>query len=169
MSSLSSGSQAAALNRLSEIEKRVNSRRQAIKETRQATKSAPDLTSDLRASVTVVDTARLAEASEQLSAHSSSDRSQENRFLKKKAVGSAAAVDPIFSDGSGQSRTRATDPVGLKPKPARVTRAVSLDSDEEDMRKLLGDTMDSTDYSSSGPKITSSVKRPNKVFVLCSL
>lgn len=164
MSSLSSGSQPAALSRLSEIEKRVNSRRQAIVETQQATKSAPDLTSDLRASATAVDTFRSAEAPEQLSAHSSSDQSHKNSFLKKKAAGSAASADPIIPDGSGRSRTRATEPVGLKLKPGGGTRGVSLDSDEEDMKKLLGDSMESTDYSSSGPKRSSPVKRLNKVF-----
>ncbi|XP_013872893.1 uncharacterized protein C19orf44 homolog [Austrofundulus limnaeus] len=155
-------SQAAARSRLSEIEKRVNSRRQAIGDTRQAAKSAPDLTWDWRALVTAVDAVRPAEASEQLLAHSSSEQSQKIRFLKNQAAGSAAAVDPIIPDGSGRIRTRTTDPVGLKLKPAAVTRGVSLDSDEEDMKKLLGDSMDSTDNSSSGPKKTSSVKRLNK-------
>ncbi|XP_017289768.1 uncharacterized protein C19orf44 homolog isoform X2 [Kryptolebias marmoratus] len=150
-----SGSQAAALSRLSEIESRINSRKQTLEEARQATKAAINLTSDLRMSVTAA--IQSTEAPEQLSAHSSSEQSQKkNRFLKQKAVA------PILSDVGGRSRARTTDPVGLKMASARVISGVSLESDEEDIRELLGDSMDSSNYSSSESRKTSSMKRLKK-------
>lgn len=97
------------------------------------------------------------EASEQLSAHSSSDQSQKKkRFLKKKATECTNPAAPalISSDGGGLSRTRSTYPVVLKTKSVKVKSAVSLESDEEDMKILLGDTVDSTDGRTSGPKRT---------------
>ncbi|XP_037530650.1 uncharacterized protein C19orf44 homolog [Nematolebias whitei] len=153
-SSLIGGSQAAALNRLSEIEKHVSRHKQILEETRQPIKAAPNLASESRMLETAATTST--EASEQLSAHSSSDQSQKKRFLKKKAAEctNPAAAALISSDGGGLSRTRSTYPVVLKTKSVRVKSAVSLESDEEDMKILLGDSVDSTDGRTSGSKRT---------------
>lgn len=75
------------------------------------------------------------------SVQSSSDRSLKGRrFLKNhtnmKSTNNAAAK-------SLQGPDAVVPSVGLETKSARSVRTVSLDSDEEDMRKLLGDFSDS--------------------------
>ncbi len=168
MSSSQRGSQTAALSRLAEIESRVRSHKQA----RQGPKPAETLTSDL--GISPPPPAQSLEASVQLSAQSSSDQSPKGkRFLKNKtavAVNSsntAAASSPKGPDVGVRSRSRAADAVvpsaGVETKSVRAVSGVSLESDEEDMRKLLGDSLDSTDNSFLIPRRPSSIRTVDKV------
>lgn len=150
MSSSQRGSQTAALSRLAQIESRIHTRKQA----RQGPVPAENLTSDLE--ISQPPAAQSLEASVQLSAQSSSDQSlRGNRFLKKNVAvavnNSAAARSPEGTDVGVRSRSRAADAVvplvGSDTKSVRVVSGVSLESDEEDMRKLLGDSLDSMDNS----------------------
>nr|XP_046246684.1 uncharacterized protein C19orf44 homolog isoform X2 [Scatophagus argus] len=145
-------SQTAALNKLAQIENRIRNRKQAG----QIQKPAETLTSDL--GTFSPPAAQPLEASQQLSAQSSSDWSlKRKRFLKNNTAvavdnSSAAAIRSPQSPAVGaRSRSRAADAVapsvGSKTKPVGAVRGVSLESDEEDMRKLLGDSLDSTDNS----------------------
>ncbi|XP_068176248.1 uncharacterized protein C19orf44 homolog isoform X2 [Antennarius striatus] len=141
------GSQTAALSRLSQIESRFCSRLQA----RQVPQPAEDLTSSMRISLPAA--AQSPEASVEASEESSSHQSfRGKRFLKKNTSAAVintktASVQPQQAPNVGvRSRSRAADamiPVGVDAK--RVTSGVSLESDEEDMRKLLGDSWDSVD------------------------
>ncbi|XP_038572746.1 uncharacterized protein C19orf44-like isoform X2 [Micropterus salmoides] len=150
VSSSQRGSQTAALSRLAQIESRIHTRKQA----RQGPVPAENLTSDLE--ISQPPAAQSLEASVQLSAQSSSDQSlRGNRFLKKNVAvavnNSAAARSPEGTDVGVRSRSRAADAVvplvGSDTKSVRVVSGVSLESDEEDMRKLLGDSLDSMDNS----------------------
>lgn len=88
----------------------------------------------------------------QNSAQSSSDQSlRGKRFLKSStavalnnsntAAAAAAATSPQGPDVRVRSRSRAADAT------LRVVGGISLESDEEDMKKLLGDSLDSEDKS----------------------
>ncbi|XP_070816853.1 uncharacterized protein C19orf44 homolog isoform X2 [Chaetodon trifascialis] len=160
------GSQTAALNRLAQIESRIRSRQLAG----QGPKSAENLTSDL--GVSPPPAAQSTEASVQLSAQRNRDQSLKGtRFLKNNTAvinsnPAVAARAPQGSDVGVRSRSRAADAVvlsvGLETKSVRVVRGVSLESDEEDMRKLLGDS-DSTDNSFLIPARPSSERTADKM------
>ncbi|KAE8293826.1 putative protein C19orf44 [Larimichthys crocea] len=144
------GSQTAALSRLAQIESRIRSRQQ----TGQWAKPAKDQTSDLGIQVQPPAAAQSPEASGQLSAQSSSEHSLKgNRFLKSNAAitAAAAARAPQSPDVGVRFRSRAADAVvpslGLETNSGRVLSGVCLESDEEDMRKLLGDSLNSMDNS----------------------
>ncbi|XP_042372921.1 putative protein TPRXL [Plectropomus leopardus] len=146
VSSSQRGSQTAALTRLAQIESRIRSRMQV-----QEPKPAESLTSDLRISPPAA--APTPEASVQLSAQPSSDQSPRGkRFLKnrsgKAAAAAAAARSPEAADVGVRSRSRSRSRAADVPS---AERAVSLESDEEDMRKLLGDSFDSIDDSINIP------------------
>ncbi|KAG7487951.1 hypothetical protein MATL_G00028940 [Megalops atlanticus] len=117
VSSSQRSSQSAALSRLALIEDRFRSRKQA-REGRGTDLPAPDETP--------------------LSAQSSSELSMKgSRFLKKKStpVTQQQNADPVKADGYRASQFKS------------VGKGVSLDSDEEDMKKLLGDRLESSDES----------------------
>lgn len=174
MSPSQRGSQAAALSRLAQIESRFCSRKQPQEQARQGPKPAHNLTSNLGMSPPPDAVTQSLEASIlPISAQSSSDQSLKGKcFLKKKA---AAAVDNTNTAASGSSkgpdggvlswsRTAAAVPLGgLETKSMKVAHGMSLESDEEDMRKLLGDSLDSTDNSFLRPEKISSMKKPDKV------
>lgn len=87
----------------------------------------------------------------QNSAQSSSDQSlRGKRFLKSSTAvalnnsntaAAAAATSPQGPDVGVRSRSIAADAT------LRVVGGISLESDEEDMKKLLGDSLDSEDKS----------------------
>ncbi|TKS74147.1 hypothetical protein D9C73_008228 [Collichthys lucidus] len=141
------GSQTAALSRLAQIESRIRSRQQT------GPKPAKDQTSELGIQVQPPAAAQSPEASGQLSAQSSSEHSLKgNRFLKSTtATAAAAARAPQSPDIGVRFRSRAADAVvpslGLETNSRRVLSGVCLESDEEDMRKLLGDSLNSMDNS----------------------
>lgn len=97
----------------------------------------------------------------QHSAQSSSDQSlRGKRFLKSRtavalsnsntAAAVSAATSPQGPHVGVRSRSRAADAV-VPLASLRVVGGVSLESDEEDMKKLLGDSMDSEDKSLPTP------------------
>ncbi|XP_035509018.1 uncharacterized protein C19orf44 homolog [Morone saxatilis] len=157
VSSSQRGSQNAALSRLAQIESRIRSRKQAG----QGLKPAENQTSDM--GIPPPPAAQSVETSVQLSAaQSSSDQSLKGKlFLKNNttaavnnsnaAAAAAAAASQQGPDVGVRSRSRAADAVvpsaGLETKSVRVVSGVSLESDEEDMRKLLGESLDSIDNS----------------------
>ncbi|KAF7203809.1 uncharacterized protein C19orf44 homolog isoform X2 [Nothobranchius furzeri] len=158
------GRQTASLARLSEIENRIRSRRQALEQTRQVT-SGPTLTPHL----TVSPPAAL-DTTQQVSTGAQSQR--RSRFLKNKPAGcvestnTSTAVAPQSADGLSP-RVRARDaaalPADLETTPGRRTSNVGVESDEEYMQKLLGDVEDSSDHSVSGPERASSMKSEGKM------
>ncbi|KAF3691334.1 putative protein C19orf44 [Channa argus] len=158
VSSYQRGSQTAALNKLAQIESRFLSRKQPQELTRQGSKPAHNQTSYLGISPTPQ-----AVTSVPLSAQSSSDQSLKRKsFLKNKATVSvgntenAASGCPKGQDAGVRSWSRAASAVvpmvDIVTKSVRAASNVGLESDEEDMRKLLGDLSDSTDNSFLGPK-----------------
>lgn len=102
---------------------------------------------------------------------SSSDQSPRgNRFLKKKTTSAFEGTDTATAalksaDVGVRSRSRACNLVdsSREKNEHRIMNTVSLESDEEDMRKLLGDSIDLTDCSFIRPEKPSSMKEPNKV------
>ncbi|XP_042271508.1 uncharacterized protein C19orf44 homolog isoform X2 [Thunnus maccoyii] len=175
VSSSQRGSQTAALRRLAQIESRIRSRKQAQEHEREGLKPAHNLTSDMGISPPPVVSQSL-EAPVFLSVQSSSEESQKGkRFLKSKAAvavdGSdtvaAAAGSPKGPDVGVRSRSRAADVsvplVDLESKSVRIVSSVSLESDEEDMRKLLGNSLDSTDNSLLRPERPSSRRTGDKM------
>lgn len=134
-------------------------------EASQETKPALSLTSDLGISPPAA--ARVlqsSEASMQLQPGSAQSL-RGSRFLKKKAAESTNTSPPAAPkrvDASVRSRAAAASE-GLERQSVRLMSGVSLDSDEEDMRKLLGDSMDSTDFSFLRPGRPSSLKKPDEV------
>ncbi|XP_070765531.1 uncharacterized protein C19orf44 homolog [Enoplosus armatus] len=158
MSPSQRGSQTAALSRLAQIESRIRSRKQVQEQARQP---AGNLTSDLGISPPPP-AAQSLEASVQLSAQSSSDQSLNGKhFLKNTSDAAAAARFPKGPDVGVGSRSRAA--ARLETKSARLVSGVSLESDEEDMRKLLGDSLDSTDSNFLIPGRPSSIRTTDKV------
>ncbi|KAF3835643.1 hypothetical protein F7725_028201 [Dissostichus mawsoni] len=143
------GSQAAALSKLAQIESRVRSRMQV-----QDHGPAESVTSNMGAA------SPSQEAPVRLSAQSSSEQSRGGKhFLKNKTAGAAGSPDVGV-----RSRSRAAEfagpAAGLDRKPVR---GVSLESDEEDMRKLLGESLDSEDHSSLAPVRASSLRTADKM------
>lgn len=135
------GSQTAALSRLADIESRIRSRKQVG----QLLKPA----SDLGTSPTPAPPAAAAAAAQsmRLSPQSSGEQSPRgNRFLKSnraKGVNTSKPAGPNV--GVGSRAAEAADP-SAGSEMRRLT-GVSLESDEEDMKKLLGDSLDSIDMS----------------------
>uniref|UniRef100_A0AAQ6IKT3 DUF4614 domain-containing protein n=1 Tax=Anabas testudineus TaxID=64144 RepID=A0AAQ6IKT3_ANATE len=176
VSSSQRGSQTAALSRLAQIESRFRSRKQSQEQARQAPKAAHNLNSDLGFSAPTEAVTQSLEPSVPISAQSSSEQSLKGkRFLKNKA---AAAVDSTNTATSGSPKgpdagvmswsraaaaaaAAAVPLVSLDTKSVRATRGLSLESDEEDMRKLLGDSLDS-ENSFSRPEV-SFIKKPDKM------
>ncbi|XP_034558776.1 uncharacterized protein C19orf44 homolog isoform X2 [Notolabrus celidotus] len=159
VSSSQRGFQNAALNRLAQIESRFRSRKQAQEQTRQGSENT---TSDLR--ISPPPAARSLEAPVQLSAQSSSDQSLSGkRFLKNTTRGRDTEV---------RSTSRAADVVfpsaSLDKKSGGVVSGVSLESDEEDMKKLLGDSLDSMDSSFLKPRRPSSARTTDKMLIKSS-
>ncbi|KAM4739678.1 uncharacterized protein C19orf44 homolog isoform 2-T2 [Anableps anableps] len=163
------GSQAPALRRLAEIENRVWSRKQELEQAKQASATVLSLTSDLEISPAA--TIQNMEATVELSAQSNGDQSQrENRFLKKQKAGAAERTSTAPPEATKRaavgirSKSKAGDPVahsgGLERKPRRVISGISLESDEEDIKELLGDSVDS--ISIVEPERLSSMKRPHR-------
>ncbi|XP_028259700.1 uncharacterized protein C19orf44 homolog [Parambassis ranga] len=162
-SSQRGSSQTTALSRLAEIESRIHSRKQAQEQVRQGTKPAYDFNTDTRLSPPPL-------APTNLPTKSSSDQSpRENRFLKKKTTSAiegtnAASAAPKSADVSVRSRACNAVDLSRETKSLRIMNTVSLESDEEDMRKLLGDSFDSTGCSLIRPEKPSSMKKPKKKF-----
>ncbi|KAM3866922.1 uncharacterized protein C19orf44 homolog [Diretmus argenteus] len=178
-----SSSQSAALSRLALIEDRISSRKEAQTEAepREGPKPARILASDLGTPPQLPASQSL-EAPLPLSAQSSSDLSPKGkRFIKKTAavaVGTSitATADvapkgpgvqtPSTDTGTLLDKSRAanasTPLASSGTKPARAVGGVSLDSDEEDMRKLLGDSLDSTEDSLLRPGRTASMNIAGK-------
>ncbi|KAM7388762.1 hypothetical protein PAMP_024912 [Pampus punctatissimus] len=158
VSSSQRGSQTAALSRLAQIENRIRSRKEAQEQARAGSKPAHNLSSDIRISPPPVSQS-LEAPPVLLSAQSNGESQKGKRFLKNKAAvaidgsdtAAAAAGSPKGPDVDVRSMSRAADAsvpsVGLERKSVRIVNSVSLESDEEDMRKLLGDSLDSTDNS----------------------
>lgn len=173
MSSSQRGSQAPAWRRLAEIESRVRSRKIELEHAKQAAAADLSIASDLKTSPAAA--FRNADASVELSARSDGDQSQRgNRFLKKKRTGAAESISDALPEETGQaavgarSRSRGGDPDvrsrGSERKPRRVMSSVSLESDEEDMKKLLGDSVGA--ISMVGPGRLSSVTGTHRVGLL---
>ncbi|XP_029285708.1 uncharacterized protein C19orf44 homolog isoform X2 [Cottoperca gobio] len=163
VSSSQRGSQTAALSRLAQIESRIHSRKQVQEQARQQGPTPAEiLTSDMGASPPPA--ARSLEAPVQLPAQSRSDQSLKGKHVLKNKT--AGAANPS-TDVGVRSRSRAADAVGpragLETKPVRVVSAVSLGSDEEDMRKLLGDSLDSIDRSFLIPGRPSHIRTADKM------
>ncbi|XP_071375148.1 uncharacterized protein C19orf44 homolog [Centroberyx affinis] len=188
VSSSQRGSQSAALSRLALIEDRIRSRKESQPETRgratEGPKPAQKLASELGISPQPPASQSL-EASVPLSAQSTPSP-KGKRFIKKTAAvavdrgssptAAAAAVPPkgpdvsvkMIPDSAGLfDRSGAAKPsapfADLMTKPTRVAGGVSLDSDEEDMRKLLGDSLDSTEDSLLRAGRASSVRTAGKL------
>ncbi|TDH08264.1 hypothetical protein EPR50_G00096010 [Perca flavescens] len=172
VSSSQQGSQTAALSRLAQIESHIHSGKQVQEHARQGQKPAENLTSDVGISPPPV--AHSLEAHVQLSAQSSSDTSLKGkRFLKNVTAvavnnsNTAAARPPKEADFGIRSRSGAADAVvpsgGLETKSIRAVSGVSLESDEEDMKKLLGDSLDSIDNNFLIPERPSFIRRADKL------
>ncbi|XP_039984887.1 uncharacterized protein C19orf44 homolog [Xiphias gladius] len=162
VSSSQHGSQTAAMSRLAQIECRSRSHKQAQEEAREGISPPPEAASHSR------------EASVPISVTSSSDQSLKGkRFLKNKAAVAfdstnfAPSGSPQGPDMGFRSRSRAAGTVfpsaGMEMKSLRVVSGVSLESDEEDMRKLLGDSLDSTDDGVLRPGRPSSMRTVDKI------
>ncbi|XP_023195240.1 uncharacterized protein C19orf44 homolog isoform X2 [Xiphophorus maculatus] len=164
VSSSQHGSQAPALRRLAEIESRVRSRKQELEQAKKASAAVLSQASDVE--MLPAAAVQIREASAALSAQFDTDQSQrEDCFLKKKNQSISAPAEAAKHAAAGVGfRSQAGNAVehsgGLERKPRRPMSGVSLESDEEDMRKLLGDSVES--ISMSGPGRSSSVKRPHR-------
>ncbi|XP_069575796.1 uncharacterized protein C19orf44 homolog isoform X2 [Brachyistius frenatus] len=155
------GCRTAALSRLAEIENRFLGRMQNPDRTGQVTKPALGLTSDPGVSAPAADS-RTPEAPVKLPAPSGGARSPRGgRFLKNKAAGAdrSSEAAPDRTDVGVGSGSRAADPVVPS---VRAVSGVSLESDEEDMRKLLGDSADSNDCSFFRPARPSYMKETDQ-------
>ncbi|XP_026160362.1 uncharacterized protein C19orf44 homolog isoform X2 [Mastacembelus armatus] len=173
VSSSQHGSQTAALRKLAEIESRIRNRKQQQERARQGPKPAHNLTSDLGISPSPEAVSQALKTSAPVSAQLSNDQSVKGkRFLKTKAnvvsdsVGAAGSVKNPDAGVMSWSRaaSAAVPLVGLETRSVRAVSGVSLESDEEDMRKLLGDSFDSTDNSLLRPEKISSKKQSDKMF-----
>lgn len=165
MSSSQRCSQAPALRRLAEIESRVRSRKQELEQAKKASAAVLSPASDVEMSPAAA--VQIREASAALSVRFDTDQNQREKcFLKKKNSAPPEATKPaaagvVFRSRAGNAVERSG---GLERKPRRPMRGVSLESDEEDMMKLLGDSVEL--ISMSGPGTSSSVKRPHRVGLL---
>lgn len=131
------GSQTSALNRVAEIENRIRSRKQG----RQRSKPAEDLTLDLGLSPAL-----------QHSAESSNDQNMKGKlYLKNNTVVTLNNNSIAGAHAGVRSPSRAAATVvplaGSETKSVRAVSAVNVESDEEDMSKLLGDSLDSVEKS----------------------
>ncbi|XP_029355343.1 uncharacterized protein C19orf44 homolog isoform X2 [Echeneis naucrates] len=158
-----SGSQAAALSKLAQIESRFRSHMQVQEHARKGASPQPPAA------------LQSVEASLPVSAQSSSDQGLNGkRFLKKKTpvavenTNTAAAGHPKSPDVGVSSKSRAAGTVipsaNLEMKSLRILSGVSLESDEEDMRKLLGDSLDSTEDSLLRPRRPVSARSVHKTW-----
>ncbi|XP_056131965.1 uncharacterized protein C19orf44 homolog [Lampris incognitus] len=168
VSFLQRSSQNAALNRLALIKE---GSKQAGTETqgqeREGPKTARILSSDPGVSF-YSSPSQSFQAPMPLLAQSNNDVSlRGKRYLKKNAAAAAvssavppkepevsvkmSAADTIMSKGRPSTATASVSHASLGAKPVKVVSGVSLDSDEEDMRKLLGDSFDSTEDSLPRP------------------
>ncbi|XP_031174247.2 uncharacterized protein C19orf44 homolog isoform X1 [Sander lucioperca] len=169
VSSSQQGSQTAALSRLAQVESHIHSGKQVQEHARQGQKPAENLTSDVGISPPPV--AHSLEDPVQLSAQSSSDTSLKGkRFFKNVtavAVNNSNTAAPKEADFGVRSRSRAADAVvpsgGLATKSIRAVSGVSLEIDEEDMKKLLGDSLDSIDNNFLIPGRPSFIRRADKL------
>ncbi|XP_078115592.1 uncharacterized protein C19orf44 homolog isoform X2 [Sander vitreus] len=173
VSSSQQGSQTAALSRLAQVESHIHSGKQVQEHTRQGQKPAENLTSDVGISPPPPVTHSL-EDPVQLSAQSSSDTSLKGkRFLKNVTTvavnngNTADARPPKEADFGVRSKSRAADAVvasgGLETKSIRAVSGVSLEIDEEDRKKLLGDSLDSIDNNFLIPRRPSFIRRADKL------
>uniref|UniRef100_UPI0037E965AD uncharacterized protein C19orf44 homolog n=1 Tax=Semicossyphus pulcher TaxID=241346 RepID=UPI0037E965AD len=158
VSSSQRGSQNAALSRLANIESRLRSRTQAQEQVGQGPKPAENLTSVL--GISPPPAAQSLEGPVHLSAQSSSDQSLKGkRFLKNNT-----AVAVSKTDAAAAKFLKGPDAgVRSRSKAAGVVTGVSLESDEEDMKKLLGDSLDSMDNSFFKPGRPSSTRTGDKM------
>ncbi|XP_034036223.1 uncharacterized protein C19orf44 homolog [Thalassophryne amazonica] len=156
------GKQTAALSRLAEIERRVRSKKEALQQVKPGLKavhavSQPPCTHSLEVGVS-----------------SSDESTTKKNFIKnEQAAGTdmrntAVSDDPKVPDVGFRSKSRAAVAsvplVSLETKSLRGMSGVSLESDEEDMQKMLGDSFNSTDFSLMKPE-TSVKKRADKTVI----
>ncbi|XP_068612282.1 uncharacterized protein C19orf44 homolog [Brachionichthys hirsutus] len=156
------GSQTAALSRLSRLQSRFCSRMQAGPEP----KPTEDLDSDMEVSLAAAAPSPEASVEESSSHRSSKGR----RFLKKNTsavvsnTNAASGRAPQAADIGVKSRSRAGAVVPVVVETKRAMSGVRLESDEEDMRKLLGDSWDSADNHLVLPGNPSSMRTSEKMF-----
>ncbi|XP_029002174.1 uncharacterized protein C19orf44 homolog isoform X2 [Betta splendens] len=152
------GSQAAVLSTLAQIESRIHSHPQPQEQARKGPQPdhnpIPSLATQQKAVTQTVEATTLLS-----SAQSSNHQNHKvKRFLKNKVMTSES------SEGSGSSAAAATFPLrGIETNSVKVDYVVSLESDEEDMRKLLGDLLDSTDNSFLRPEKSPSITKTEKM------
>ncbi|XP_038147657.1 uncharacterized protein C19orf44 homolog isoform X2 [Cyprinodon tularosa] len=124
-------SQAPAWRRLAEIESRVRNRQQELQQAKRATQAAA---------------VQNTEASVEPSEDSDSEQSRKGkRFLKKTSAATAEGTDAAppagvgdrSRSGGGSAEIRSG---GLEKKQRREGSAINLESDEEDIKELLGDS-----------------------------
>ncbi|XP_068445778.1 uncharacterized protein C19orf44 homolog [Clinocottus analis] len=144
VSSSQQGSQTAALIKMAQIESRIRSRKQVQEEARRGPKPTEIRTSDVE--ISPLPATQALESPVPYLAQSSSDQSLKGIcFLKNKTAGTVKDITipapglPKSAEVGVRSRSR----TALAAKSVRVVSGVSLESDEEDMRKLLGDSLDS--------------------------
>ncbi|KAM9849266.1 uncharacterized protein ACBR49_008520 [Aulostomus maculatus] len=133
--------QTAALRRLAQIESRISNRKQI-----QQAKPVPGLSSHLAVSAIVNSQSREAP----VSPPSRSSSGREKHFLKSKRAAAESAGD---LDVGVRLRTADESSVNLRTKSASAR--ISVSSDEEDMRKLLGDPPDGRSAPRTANKIPS--------------
>lgn len=189
MLSTQRSSQSAALSRLAAIEDRIRSRKHAQTPAQGQTRAGPTATpaqtlaSDLGIPPPPP---QPQDTSTPLSTRSSSDLSLKGkRFLKRTTASAAAdsttstaavppkdpgvrfqtpAADTAYSLGNTRRAGASVPLARLGAEPIRVVGGgVSLDSDEEDMRRLLGDSPDWTEDSLRRVRRTSSMTTAVKV------
>ncbi|CAN9500781.1 unnamed protein product [Ophioblennius macclurei] len=150
-------SQTAALSRLALIESRVQIRKQALDQTRWGTKPVNKLTSDISPPI--------ASQSPVVPEAAGDHRLKGKHFLKNRAIG--AAGDSALESPDAGVRFRTAEPAvplgRLQQEPLKVMSSVSLESDEEDMRRLLGNSLDSSDNGSPYPGQNPSIKTHDKM------
>lgn len=160
------GSQTAVLSRPAQIESRIHGRLRHQEQDREGPQVAHNIIPRLstpRKTVT-----QTPEASTLLtSAESKNDQSQKAKpFLKNTATTSELSVGPGAGVRARTSAAAAAVPVGgqeTKSVKVELKYGLSLESDEDDMRKLLGDSLDSTDNSFFRPEKSPSVTKMEKV------
>uniref|UniRef100_A0A3Q2CG64 DUF4614 domain-containing protein n=1 Tax=Cyprinodon variegatus TaxID=28743 RepID=A0A3Q2CG64_CYPVA len=143
-------SQAPAWRRLAEIESRVRNRQQELQQAKRATQAAA---------------VQNTEASVEPSEDSDSEQSRKrNRFLKKTSAATVEGTDAAPPAGIGvKSRSGGVSAEvrsgGLEKKQRREGSAINLESDEEDIKELLGDSFHRLS-SGGSPQVT--LSHPNR-------